>query len=246
MDQIGVLRPDRGRPDAAGRPLRHLLKHVLMLAVGLALSAPRVLAQDREELPRDDTQIWNEVQAAAKVGRNLDWITSGMIRFGNNVSDLIYERFFSGASFRAGRHFSAASYYGYYALQPSEHRDIREHRLSLDGTVRWSLGRFLLSDRNRFERRFFASGARANRYRNRLQIEHPLEVGRWSARLFISDEVYYEAALNCWARNRFSAGAGYPIGKRFELEIYYLKQNDGYVRPGNLNVIGTNFRISIF
>ncbi len=222
------------------------MRRLLAFWIGLTLSTAIGLGQTDTRPPREDTQLWNDVQVTVRAGRNIDWTSSGMIRFGYGIGDLIYERVSSGLAVKFGRHLSTAAYYSYYALQPTGHIDVREHRLTLDGTFRWSLGRFILSDRNRFERRFFDLGIRLNRYRNRFQIERPLEVAHGHVRLFASDEIYYEAVVNSWTRNRFSAGVGFPIRRNLELEAYFLRQNDGYARPGDINAIGTSLKVSLF
>ncbi len=222
------------------------MRRKLAFWIGFTLSTATGLAQTDTMPPREDTQLWNEVQVTARASRHVDWISSGMIRFGYRISDLIYERISSGLAVKLGRRFSTAAYYSYYALQPAGHIDVREHRFTLDGTFRWSVGRFILSDRNRFERRFFDLGIRLNRYRNRLQIESPVEVAHGHVRLFAADEVYYEGAVNRWTRNRFSAGAGFPVRPNVEFEAYFLRQNDGYARPGDINAIATNLRFSFF
>jgi hypothetical protein len=215
----------------------------LLLAMLSAIPAP---AQSEPPLPREDTQYWNEVQAVVHARRDVDWISSGMIRFGHDVSNLIYERFFSGVAFKLGKHFDLMPWCGYFAFQPDEDKDIREYRLAVDGTFRWTFGKLVVSDRNRVERRFFTSGQHYNRYRNRIQIEHPLRFGSRQLRLTMGDEVQYDAAFGAWNRNRIAAGVGIPLHEGVELEVYYMRQNDGYVHPGDLNVIGTNLRLSFF
>ena len=222
---------------------RRLPGAALPLLIVLLSAAP---AQSEQPLSKEDTQLWSEVQAVAHVRKNVDWISSGMIRFGNNVSDLIYERFFTGVTFKLGKHFDLMPWYGYFAFQPDEARDIRESRLAVDGTFRWAFGKFVLSDRNRVERRFFTSGQRYNRYRNRIQIEHPLRCGSRQLRLTVGDEVQYDAAFDAWNRNRIAAGITVPLHEGVELEVYYMRQNDGYIRPGDMNIIGTSLRLSFF
>ena len=65
---------------------RRLLGAALPLLIVLLSAAP---AQSEQPPPKEDTQLWNEVQAVAHVRKNVDWNSSGMIRFGHDVSNLI-------------------------------------------------------------------------------------------------------------------------------------------------------------
>ena len=46
-------------------------------------------------------------------------------------------------------------------------------------------------------------------------------------------------------RNRFSVGVIKEFNKQLAGELFYLRQNDGRARPGNLHVIGTTLRIRL-
>ena len=89
------------------------------------------------------------------------------------------------------------------------------------------------------------SGLKANRYRNRFQVEHPAGNKDWRLSLFVSDEVFYDWFVDRWVRNRFSAGVIKVFNKHFTQDLYYLRQNDGVSIPGDLNVIGTTLRFRL-
>lgn len=99
-----------------------------------------------------------------------------------------------------------------------------------------------MSDRNLVDRRLRSSG-NTTQYRNRLQLEHPFKVGGFEATHFASDEVFYDSRERAWIRNRFALGLSRKSSDRYTGEIYYLRQNDGFSRPGDLNVIGTTLRV---
>jgi hypothetical protein len=106
------------------------------------------------------------------------------------------------------------------------------------------LGKYTLSDRNQFERRLRAAGD-STRYRNRIQIEHPLKVGKTSVQLFASEEVFYDWSVDDWVRNRFAVGVSRKFNQHFTGDLYYMRQNDGRSRPGDLNIIGVTYRIRL-
>ena len=86
------------------------------------------------------------------------------------------------------------------------------------------------------------SGVNTTRYRQRLQVEHPVGSRELALSLFVADEVFYDWIVNRWVRNRFSVGGIKVFNKHFTQELYYLRQNDSVSVPGDLNVIGTTLR----
>lgn len=192
-----------------------------------------------------DTQQWNDVQIAVPVTKDIDFNILGTVRIGRNVSRPVDERIGVGTTIRLGQYFTFAPSYQHIGMQPFAGRRVWENRLSFPVTVRFQAGKFRLSDRNLFERRFRSPAVDASRYRNRLQVEHPIGPSKMKLSLFVADEVFYDWSVNDWVRNRFSIGISRPLNKNVTLDIYYLRQNDGRSVPGDLHVIGTTWRIKL-
>ncbi|MEJ7712427.1 MAG: hypothetical protein WKF84_21880 [Pyrinomonadaceae bacterium] len=57
--------------------------------------------------------------------------------------------------------------------------------------------------------------------------------------MFVADEVFYDWSVDDWVRNRFTIGVSKVFNKTFTGDLYYMRQNDGRSRPGDLHVIGT-------
>ena len=83
------------------------------------------------------------------------------------------------------------------------------------------------------------------RYRNRLQIEHPFKIGKTKFVWLVNDEFFYDSVLNDWVRNRFAVGVNHTFNKHLTLDTYVMRQNDGRTRPGDVNIIGTTWRIRL-
>jgi hypothetical protein len=193
-----------------------------------------------------DTQEWNDVQISVPVTKNIDFNIVATLRIGRDLSRPVDERFGSGATFRFGKYLSFAPFYSYIATQPFRGRRTWENRLTFPATLRFEAGLFRLSDRNQFERRFrHPGGAVSTRYRNKFQVDHPIGPDKIKLSLFVSDEVFYDWAVNDWVRNRASIGISKPLTKQISLDLYYLRQNDGRSVPGDLHVIGTVWRIRL-
>lgn len=194
---------------------------------------------------RDDTQLWNDVQIAVPVTKSIDLVFLGTLRIGRNISHPVDERIGVGFAFKVGKYLTLAPAYLHINVQPFRNVGGYENRLNLPITIRFPLGRFTVSDRNLFERRLRHPGVDATRYRNRLQIDYPVQVSKTKFNLFASDEVFYDWSVDDWVRNRFAAGASKAWTKQFTTDLYYMRQNDGRSRPGNLHIVGTNFRIRL-
>ena len=104
------------------------------------------------------------------------------------------------------------------------------------------LGKFTLSNRNLFERRWRQPQVDAWRYRNAILIEHPFKIGKTKFTFGFGDEVFYDWSLHGWVRNRFAAGVSHAFNKHFTLYVYGMRQNDGRTRSGDINIIGTQMR----
>ena len=196
-------------------------------------------------IDRADNQLWNDVQVAVPLTKNIDFNMLGTLRLGRDISRPVDERLGTGFTFRFGQHLQIAPNYLYIGMQPFRNRRVWESRLSLPVTLRFDVDKFRISDRNTFERRIRRPGINSTRYRNRLQVEHLVGPKEWGLSLYIADEVFYDWSVDRWVRNRFTVGGTKVFNKHFTQDIYYMRQNDGVSIPGDLNVIGTILRIKL-
>ena len=207
----------------------------------VCLFAATVFAQT----DRTDNQFWTEVVVGVPVTKNFDFNIVGGLRVGRDFSHPVDERIGAGFTFRYGDHLTVAPHYLHIGMQPFAGRRIWENRLVLPVTLRFNIGNFRISDRNQFERRIRNSGLKANRYRNRFQVDHPVGNKDWQLSLFVADEVFYDWFVERWVRNRFLIGGTKVFTKHFTQELYYMRQNDGVSLPGDLHVIGTTLRFRL-
>jgi hypothetical protein len=182
---------------------------------------------------------------AVPMTKMVDFNVLGTLRLGRDITHPVDERIGVGFTFRFGKYLTVAPNYLHIGMQPFEGRRIWENRLTLPVTVRFNVEKFRLSDRNQIERRMRNSGLKANRYRNRFQVEHPVGADKMKLTLFVADEIFYDWFVKRWVRNRFSAGVSKVFNKHYTQDIYYLRQNDGVSIPGDLHVIGATIRIRL-
>jgi len=192
-----------------------------------------------------DTQNWNDVFLTVPLSKQVDFVMQGTLRNGRNLHRPVDERLGIGFSFKLGKYLTVVPNYLYIGMQPFEGRRVFEDRLSVLAIVRVPVGRFVFSDRNLFERRFRRPGIDSTRYRNRLQVEHPVGPPKQKLSLFVSDEVFYDWSFNAWVRNRAAVGLSKVVNKHLTLDLYYLRQNDSHSVPGDLHVIGSTWRFKL-
>jgi len=222
------------------------MKHLgqLLVVHGFVLTALVVTAQ-AQLAPHTDTQFWNDVQIAIALNERVDFNLLGTLRVGRHISNFVDERVGVGFTFKINKHLTLAPNYLFIGMQPVANRKSFEHRITVPLTVRFPLGKFTLSDRNQFERRIRHPQVDATRYRNRLQVEHPIKLAGLKLQGFAADEVFYDWSVHDWVRNRFSVGVSRKFNRHLTLDLYYLRQNDGRTRPGDLDVIGAVYRIRL-
>lgn len=210
---------------------------LLLLAVTGAAQTNRV--------PETDVQNWNDVQLTAPVTKKVDFVLLGTLRMGDNLTKDVDERFGIGFNYKLNPYITLnESVFGRVAQPPNGRRE-HETRLTMGATIQHPIGKFTLSDRNWFEKRWRDPQVDAWRYRNRIRLEHPFQIDKTKFTWFVSDEVFYDWSFRDWVRNRAAVGASHAFNKLFTLELYYMRQNDGRSRPGDLHIIGTLWRIRL-
>src|SRR4029450_2207733 len=118
-------------------------------------------------------------------------------------------------SVRATKFLTVTPSYLYYAIPPSGLNKslgvpgvlgagFEENQFRIDGTVKFSIGRFEIADRNMYVRRFRPTDE-VNRYRHRIGIAHPFAVNGYIWKAFANHEAFYEWGNGGWNRNRLSA-----------------------------------------
>jgi hypothetical protein len=220
---------------------RHRLPAGLVLAVAMGLF-PRVLSgQTPSPYPRRDFQAWLSLDGTHPLGEKTDFLLGAGIRYGNDQGHLTYRRVTTGFAFRLSRFVTLEPFYKYSVGDSFSGALTPENRLSLAATLGVPWKRWRISDRNLGERRFMVSGQEW-RYRNRVEFRRPMAVIQKQLNVFVWDEVYYSSSAGRWYRNRFAVGAGRRLSKRLSIDLFYVHQNDGISRPGDLNGVGMTLK----
>jgi hypothetical protein len=202
-------------------------------------------AAQANRVPETDTQSWNDVQVSVPINKKVDFVVLGTLRLGDNITTPVDERWGAGFNYKLNQYVTLQWAFFNREARPPNGRREREVRMTLGGAVQRPFGKFTLNDRNWIERRWREPQIDAWRYRNRLRVEHPFKINKKAFTWFVSDEVFYDWSLHDWVRNRAAIGAYHAFNKHFTLELYYMRQNDGRSRPGDLHIIGSLWRFRL-
>jgi Protein of unknown function (DUF2490) len=221
------------------------LRILSCVSIVLLCGAIAVRAQTTNPVPKSDVQFWNDTQLAVPLSKKVDFVIQGTLRIRSNFSQAVDGRWGAGWVFRPNKYLSFNPFYFHREARPPHGRPEVEERLTLGATVRLPLGKFTLSERNSFERRWREPQVDAWRYRNALLLEHPFKVGKNKFTFAVGDEVFYDWSLHVWARNRFAAGVSHVFNKHFTLYVYGMRQNDSHTRPGDITILGSQMRFRL-
>ena len=219
------------------------LKFVIFVSSILLCAFIGVPAQTR--VPKSDTQSWTDIQLTVPVNKKIDLLIQGTVRFGGNISTPVDERWGFGFNYKIQKYVTLNELYFHREAKPPHGRQEHEDRFTFGATLRKPIGKFALIDRNWFERRWREPQVDAWRYRNRLQLEHPFHISKAKFTGYVADEIFYDWSVHDWVRNRISVGASHAFNKHFTGDLYFLRQNDGRSRPGDINTIGTQLRFRL-
>jgi len=191
-----------------------------------------------------DNQFWSDVQLTVPMTKKFDFYLAGTFRFGENATRSIDNSISVGFIYKPNKVLSFQSFYSNIEARDSRGRFRTEHRLNLRANYPFPFKKFGLSHRSWFEYRL-RSPRNSWRYRPSLTFEKDIPKIIPKSRLFVTEEVFYDSLLKKFSRNRFTVGINRTLTKQLSLDVFYLRQNDGFSRPGDLNVLGTSFRIRL-
>jgi hypothetical protein len=202
-------------------------------------------ARAQTKVPKADTESWNDVQLSIPVSKKVDFLIQGTVRIGGNFTTPVDERWGFGFNYKVQKYITLNELYFHREATPPDGRHEDEDRLSFGATLNIPVGRFTLVNRNWFERRWRHPQLDAWRYRNRVRLEHPFKIQKHQFTFFVADEAFCDWSLHDWVRNRFGAGADHAFNKHVTGELYFMRQNDGRTRPGDINIVGTIMRFRL-
>jgi hypothetical protein len=191
----------------------------------------------------EDFQSWNDLQLTVAMSKKVDFFTQATMRFGKNARRAADGRFAIGYIWKPHKSWSFSPFYWHIRARNAAGRFRTEHRLNLRAIYRFPFKKFGLQHRSWFEYRL-RRPLNSWRYRPSLSFEKdiPEKIVR-GAKFFVTEEIFYDSLLKKFSRNRVTVGVTKTLTKKLSLDVYYMRQNDGFSRPGDLNVVGTAWKV---
>ncbi|MBI1762838.1 MAG: DUF2490 domain-containing protein [Acidobacteria bacterium] len=221
-------------------------KRCAVALVGLFICIQSVRAQNP---PHADDQEWNEVQITKPLTKTRDLLLTGQLRLGREFTHAVEEQLAGAVAFKPNAYLTLTPGYAYVSQQPYAGRVVNQHRLVFSATGKFTWHAFTFANRHQFEQRFVIANRDASVYRQRLTIDHPAHLGAFKFKPFIWDEIRYSSQKLAtggrlgWYRNRLALGLSKPFTKQLTMDFFYLRQDDGVSRPGNIHAAGVSLRI---
>ena len=204
--------------------------------------AGAVQAQVQED---DDNQSWNDLQLTVPLSKHFDLQTRVTMRFGKNITRLNDGRFLIGVVWKPTRSLSVSPYFWLINARNALGRFREEQRLNLSASYRFPFKSFGLTHRSIVERRL-RRPLNTWRYRAYLTFEKDLPKRIMpGTKFFVGDEIFYDSGTKRFSRNRFAIGINKTLSEELSVDVFYMRQNDGFSRPGDLNVIWVAWRIKM-
>jgi hypothetical protein len=222
------------------------MRRLVILAISFIAGLFCVTNSRAQSLPPEaDNQNWNDLQVTIPLSKKAEFVIIGTLRIGDNITKFVDEREGFRFNYAIQKYVTLQTLYFHRDAKAPRGRPEREERYTLGANFRIPLGKFTLNTRNWFEHRWRHPQPDAWRYRNRIQLDHPFKIGKTKFTWIINDEFFYDWSFHDWVRNRFSVGGSHAFNKHLTLEMYVMRQNDGRARPGDINIIGTVWRVRL-
>lgn len=219
--------------------------NILSLFLAVMLTISTAAAQTPGFQDEADIQSWNDVQLTVPLTKQFDFVTTATMRFGKNVTRLNDARYQIGFTYKPNDSVSITPLFWYIQARNTAGRFRVEHRLNLRAAYKFPTKGFGLSHRSIFEYRIRGTG---NTWRYRPSLTFDKDIPDRiipKAKLYITEEPFYDSAASKFSRNRVTVGITKTLSKQLSLDLYFMRQNDGLSRPGDLSVIGTSWKVKL-
>ncbi len=221
-----------------------LIPRTIFLALAVLLAGTlSTLCQSQAD--DSDLQSWNEVSVTKRIHKKADIVIPFTFRVGKNITRLNEGRV--GVSFVLKPHkaISISPGYLYLRVRNSAGEFANENRFLLGATFRSAIKTVGLAHRSLFEYRVRSRG-NSWRYRPSVTVDKKLPE-KWTkgAKLFVTEEPFYDSAAGRFSRNRLSFGINKAVSEKLSVDLYYLRQDDRNSTPGVLHVIGTGWKVKL-
>ncbi len=225
------------------------MKKLLFSIIAAAVFATVCFSQAVPTRFETDFQLWNDTQFIFPLNKkkDLNFVLWTFGRLGNNSKTVIDARIGGFITKKINKYVTVGGGYLYRYANPTFTRKRYESRYLGIATFTVPLKKkFTLVNRNIYQYENRYSRLNSTVLRTRLWLKREVTIGKKKFEPFISFEPFYDTRLKTMARYRTQIGFSHKFNPKFSADFYYVHQNEtgNRSRPGNLNGIGTSFRVN--
>ena len=192
---------------------------------------------------RDPWEYWNEVQLKHALKDDLDLKLKTEQKVRNGLTELFLTNFDIGLVYKLNEHFEFGPTYKYEHHKPSSGDRTDENRFPLEDTFKWSQNDLKFSNRHRISYRDI-SGDESWRYRTKIKVARPAQIGNFHFTPFVSEEILYYSEPAGINQNRAVVGFSKKLSKNTAVDIcYILKSSRSGTDWDKTNAIGLLYNI---
>jgi hypothetical protein len=204
----------------------------------LILALPCVL---RAQVRGSDVEVWNEVDISGALTSRATLTVPLVIRDSFQLDNPQLAGVGPILDVELTKHLTVTGGYLFVAL-PRTGSGYDAHVPLAAVTLRQTLGKIRMQDRNRAEK-LFGIPHDPIRYRNKLVVDLGSEDDRW--RPFVSDEVFYDFSQSLWSQNRAQIGLGRQMTPQLRLDGFFLERSVHKSDPTSTHAIGVALEIRL-
>jgi hypothetical protein len=213
------------------------------LFIGILLLASATKAQVLK-----DAALWTDVYIEKRLSKQITIHADQQNRFDNNISQYGYGSLELGGSYRFSKYFRVTTGYALSEKKTEELIWKRRHKIFLAGIGRMKLGAFTFAIRDLIQNKIEDADDEERSVYNRTKLSAKYEINK---RLtpYVSHELYFplRSTASGFDRSRTVTGISYRISKVYEVDLYFLLQDQfsGKKQREYDYVYGLSFNISL-
>ncbi|HPN72990.1 MAG TPA: DUF2490 domain-containing protein [Candidatus Omnitrophota bacterium] len=193
-----------------------------------------------------DFQYWNVNEIEWKAAKDWKLSLEDELRWGGGASQLYYQHYDLSVSYLGiAKWFEIKA--GYRQIFNKGKKSwMYENVGKLDGTLKFDLFGFKLSDRSRLEYRDIEDKKDNWRYRNFFKAKIPMNIGKLQFAPYAGDELYFDLSRHFeFNRNRLYSGLEFTLFGGLTLDLHYILQTSkGKDVWTDYNILGTKLKFS--
>jgi hypothetical protein len=216
------------------------MRRAVWAALALIAAAPCQAAPP----PKTDAQLWSEVDLTIPASQAVSANFLAVSRYGATLPNPTLAGGGGMLDWRLGGWALTAGDLAVDAREAGSGKSLGVNVPLAAVSYGWTIGGLALSERARFENLLGVPGD-PWRLRNRVLAEHKISGLGVLRSVFASDEVFYDLGRDQWSRNRAQLGVGLTLARQVAFDIYYMRQDDRFNRPGGLNIAGLTLKLEV-